>query len=99
MLFRSKLLSVEHATPKKLERTFAELNGLIAKHAHAGLSSRNGNHIVREEVLRVGRMMHCIGYDTEVFAKKVKTKGRVLVREDFDYTLQLLRAGHENAVI
>lgn len=94
-----RLLSVEHATPKKLLQTFTEWNGLIEKYGHAGLSSRNGNHIVEEEVLIVGRMMHAIGYDTEVFAKKVSTKNRVLVREDFDYTLQLLRAGHENAVI
>jgi hypothetical protein len=95
----AKLLSVEHATSKKLESTFMELNELLAKYAHAGMSSRNGNHTEKREVMKVGRMMHCIGYDTETFAKKVKTKNRVLVREDFDYTLQLLRAGHENAII
>lgn len=94
-----KLLSVEHATAKKLVQAFSEWNNLIDKYGHAGLSSRNGNHAVEEEVLIVGRMMHAIGYDTEVFARKVKTKNRVLVREDFDYTLQLLRAGHENAII
>lgn len=94
-----KLLSVEHATPLKLVWAFAEWNKLIAKYGHAGLSSRNGNHAERREVMTIGRMMHALGYDTEVFAKKVSTKNRVLVREDFDYTLQLLRKGHENAII
>lgn len=94
-----KLLSVEHATSDRLVSTFSELNQLIAECGHAGLSSRNGNHIVREEIVRVGRMMHCIGYDTEVFAAHVRTRGRPIVREDFDYTLQLLRAGYANAIV
>jgi len=94
-----KLLSVAYATPKKLESAFAELNTLLRERGHAGLCSRNGNHVEKREVATTARMMHAIGYDTAVFAKKVKTKNRVLVREDFDYTLQLLRAGYDNAVI
>lgn len=94
-----KLLSVEHATPRALEKAFQELNKWIGKLGHAGLSSRNGNHIVQGEVAFNTRMMHCIGYDTEVFAEHVQTKKRPIVREDFDYTLQLLRAGFSNAVI
>jgi hypothetical protein len=94
-----KLLSVEYATPKHLTKTFEELNAHLADCGHGGLSSRNGNHVVKEEVIYNTRMMHCIGYDVETFAQHVKTKNRPQVREDFDYTLQLLRAGFSNAVI
>lgn len=94
-----KLLSVSYATPAKLVATFSELNYLLRGLSHGGICSRNGNHVERRELVNTSRMMHAIGYDTEQFARHVKTKDRVQVREDFDYTLQLLRKGHDNTVI
>lgn len=94
-----KLLSLDYATPKKLMSTFEEVNELLRVYPHGGLGSRNGNHLEPGEVAYTTRAMHAIAFDVEVFNRVVMTKNRVQCREDFDYTLQLLRFGYDNAVI
>lgn len=72
-------------------------NKLAGGYAHAGFDMRFGNngkpHGWRENT----RMVYSLAYNCEI-VRDVCKLGRIETREDFDYTLQLLRAGHPNTV-
>lgn len=95
-----KLFSREHANDEQLTKAFIRWNELLEQFAHAGMADRAGTHVVYEELIYNGRMMYAIGYDVDTFKKEVQAGAkRMRFREDFDYTLQLLRKGYENRVI
>lgn len=87
----------EYATDAVIEELFQWVEDSLDDYAHIGISSRMGNNHVEEAVKQTTRMMHAIAYHTHVMKKVVKFN-RVAMREDFDYTLQLLRAGYDNMV-
>lgn len=65
---------------------------------HAGVSAREGNNRVEECRKTVTRMMRVLGYrPAEVLATGARFD-RLRTKQDFDMTLQLLRAGHPNLV-
>lgn len=72
---------------------------LIKGYAHVSLSARQGNNHVDQVYKELGRVSNAYMYDLErVRAAKVEV-GRIPLMEDFDLTLQLLRAGLPNAMI
>lgn len=93
-----KLGGLVNATPEMIAQGFEEWNQLLKQFAHAGLSSRLGNHYEERSVARTQRMVHALGYDVATWRKYVKPN-RINLKEDFDYNLQLLRAGYDNAVM
>jgi hypothetical protein len=93
-----KGLLKEYATEAVIEEAFAWMEHNLGRGlAHMGLSSRMGNNHVEEQIKNTTRMMHALAYDTKIARKEIEFE-RVAMREDFDYTLQLLRKGYDNAV-
>lgn len=92
-----KGLIKEYATDKVVEGLFKWVEQQLDEFAHVGISSRMGNNHVEEAVKRTTRMMHAFAFHVPMVLKHVKF-GRVAFREDFDYTLQLLRKGYDNIV-
>lgn len=92
-----KGLLKEYATDKLLIQTFAWVEKQLDKFAHVGLSSRMGNNHVEEAIKQTGRMMHFLAYSVDTAVTHIKFN-RVKQREDFDYTLQLLRKGYDNLI-
>lgn len=94
------------ASRKCINRMLSQFETLLEKYAHVGLMAREGgNRVPVDErgrpvaTLKATRMMRVLGYN----APRVRAVGarfdRLPTKQDFDMTLQLLRAGLPNAVI
>ena len=87
------------ATDKDMVRMFTQLENLLSKFAHAGILGREGGNRVMEPYRFATRMMRVLAYHVPT-VRKVKARfDRVPCKQDFDMTLQMLRAGYTNAVI
>lgn len=91
----------QRATVTDKAKMLKRLEQLAAKYGHAGILGREGgNRILSPRgYVQATRMMRVLAYH----APTVKAAGarfdRVPSKQDFDMTLQMLRAGHANAVI
>jgi hypothetical protein len=85
------------ALPKEVDEMFRLVEAKLDEVVHCGISSRQGNNHFEPGWNRNKRMMYALGYRTDV-VREVCELGRITTREDFDYTLQLLRKGYPNAV-
>jgi hypothetical protein len=83
----------------RLVELFVYWRKLAGQYAHVGLSARQGNNRVDEEVKECCRMFNAYMYDMDRIKEADVVPGRLQVMEDFDLTLQLLRQGLPNAVI
>lgn len=91
-------LSKRGATPGVINSFFAQLEDKLDTYAHVGISARQTNTTQLDTQWgECQRMMYAFGYRTEVAVRELEF-GRVKFREDFDYTLQLLRKGYKNVV-
>lgn len=70
----------------------------LQRFAHVGISAREGNNRKTEPVQFNERMMRVLAYDREKVPPSCRFD-RVPCKQDFDMTLQLLRAGRKNCVI
>lgn len=70
---------------------------MLDKYRHGGIGPRLMNNQRAHEFTLNQRVMYALAYHVPTVMKHCKL-GRIETREDFDYTLQLLRAGFENAV-
>lgn len=93
---------LEGQTPEQVSHMLGIMDQLLEDHAMVGISSREGNNRsgvggpVDENMVAVNtRIMRVFGIDVEKWL--AMEHGRVEVMEDFDLTLQLLRAGYSNA--
>lgn len=78
----------------------------LGAYAHVGLMAREGGNRVPVDakgkpvaILRNTRMMRVLGYRQDFVRQAGARFDRLPTKQDFDMTLQLLRAGYENAVI
>jgi hypothetical protein len=85
------------ATHYDVGRYLSALERQLGHYAHAGFSARQGNNTKPEGWEKNTRMMYVLGYNPKVVVDNCEL-GRIETREDFDYTLQLLRKGFENVV-
>ena len=71
----------------------------LDEYAHATITPRQNSHTVPYEVKwkELGRAVYALGFQTEVIRNKCEL-GRILTREDYDYTLQLLKQGYKNVI-
>lgn len=76
-------------------RTICEL---LDEYAHVGVSPRGGNNRLDVPMVSNTRMMYVLGYQTGILLRHCEL-GRIQHREDFDYTLQLLKKGYQNRVL
>lgn len=78
---------------------FKELYGWLKDGIpHVSVSMREGNNRIPEHYSEVMRMCRVLGYDSKVLHNLRVQIRRTKCREDFDLTLQLLRAGYPNRV-
>lgn len=75
---------------------FTFLEKSLDKYFHAGISAREGNNHIEEQLSFSTRMMRVTAYRTKMYCKLKHC--RLPVMEDFDVTLQLLKKGFENIV-
>lgn len=89
-------LKLHQASDDEVVRGFARVESLLATHAHGCISPREGNNRQPEEVTFVGRARGAIAYDPR---RVIGRFDRLPLMEDFDMTLQMLRAGHKNFIL
>lgn len=86
------------ATGKDIKAMFKDIEKSLKKFAHVGLCAREGGNRMTEDA-QCTRMMRVLAYD----APRVRATGarfdRLPTKQDFDMTLQLLRAGLPNLVL
>lgn len=90
-------LTKGNATRQRLLDFFQEFSNKLDVYAHVGISPRQGNNRLEGDWIENTRMNFALGYQTEIARKHIQFN-RVDFREDFDYTLQLLKAGFPNVV-
>lgn len=89
--------STRAAEPSDLGHWLDELSFKLDSYAHAGFSVRRHNDKLPKGWFENNRMQCVLGYRPEIMRKHCEL-GRVETREDFDYTLQLLKKGFPNAI-
>lgn len=89
-----------HSEPEETAKALIKMEGLLDKFAHVGMLGREGGNRVTEPIVYCTRMMRVLGYRKSIVHDKVGARfDRLPIKQDFDMTLQLLRAGYDNAVL
>lgn len=85
--------------PEETVKALNKMNELLDKYAHVGMLGREGGNRITERVVYNTRMMRVLGYRKDLVLKTGARFDRLPIKQDFDMTLQLLRAGYDNAVL
>jgi len=91
------VLELIDAKDTRMNRLFKRLETMLDTYAHGGVNGRFMSHTVGNEFKMNSRCLHVLAYHVPT-VKKVCELGRIQLSHDYDYTLQLLRAGYENAI-
>lgn len=82
------------------EEMFGDMLHLLdLGHPMVGISSREGNNREPAAIKYVGRSMRIFALDLETVREVGARFDRTKTKEDMDMTLQLLRAGYQNAIL
>ncbi len=84
--------------PEDYELLFLAIHSALDEHAHVTVMPREGGNRVSVDQ-ECTRAMRILGYDQNVLREETVSFQRVPTKEDFDATLQLLRAGHKNLML
>lgn len=87
------------ATPASLRRMFAEVEKMLGKHVHGSIAAREQGHTRTDRFYYNSRPLRALAYDVAAMRKLGIPFNRLPFMEDFDVTLQLLRAGHSNFIV
>ena len=93
------LTKFENMTSPDYAALFAQLASALATHAHVGVLAREGGNRITEHAVYNTRMLRVLCYRVPEFFKAGASFTRLHFMEDFDVTLQLLRAGLPNMVL
>jgi hypothetical protein len=85
------------ASNTAVDVALCDLEEKLKTYAHAGFSARQGNNRKPLGWEDNTRMMYVLGYQPATVRQHC-ILGRIETREDFDYTLQLLRKGFHNTI-
>lgn len=89
-----------NSEPEETAKALLKMEVLLDKYAHVGMLGREGGNRVTASIVYCTRMMRVLGYKRSIVHEKVGARfDRVPIKQDFDMTLQLLRAGYDNAVL
>lgn len=92
---RTKLREV---TDEDMRDMLAMMRSKLQRFANVSISSREGNNRKLDSVYYNERIMRVLAYDKSRMPKLARFD-RIPLKQDFDMTLQLLRAGLKNCVI
>lgn len=87
------------ATPYDLSTLFNEIEDSLSEFAHVGVAPREGGNRNTDRTMQCTRMMRVLAYQAQTLRAMKVRFDRLQVMEDFDVTLQLLRAGLPNIVL
>jgi hypothetical protein len=89
------------ATQKDIVACFKDLEKLLSTYAHAGVVAREGGNRFAEAgpLVECTRLLRVLAYDVSVLRKEKVRFDRIIIMEDFDVALQLLRKGYKNAAL
>ena len=88
------------ASVEDVTQMVMEIEKELDTYAHVGVLARQGaNRILETPRVECTRMMRLLAYDLNVVRKVGARFDRVITKQDFDMTLQLLRAGYANSVL
>jgi hypothetical protein len=85
------------ATEQDVLRAFKAVDNMLDFYPNVGIAHREGANRRTEQVQECTRLLRALAYDVTVLRKKNIRFDRLIVMEDFDVALQLLRAGHKTA--
>jgi hypothetical protein len=68
-------------------------------YVHVGLSERATNYTVTKPYSEIGKMYNVCAYNAEKLLEENIRFDRMLVMEDYDVTLSLLKRGHPNIIL
>lgn len=85
------------AEEHEIEKLFNDIEEALDTYSHVGVSARQGNNRVEEDRKEIARMTGFTACNVPK-VREVARYDRMVVQEDLDFTLQLLRAGHPNLV-
>jgi hypothetical protein len=78
-------------------RMLAAVRQALDRYAHVAISAREGNNRLAWPYVLCNRPLRALAYRKDPFMGC--EHGRVAIMEDFDVTLQLMKAGHANCII
>jgi hypothetical protein len=81
----------------KISLAFLRIDAMLDTYRHGGLGPRLMNQEMWGEFMLNRRVMYACAYHVPTVIKHCQL-GRIEHREDFDYTLQLMKKGFENAI-
>lgn len=88
------------STNSDVREMFTAIEYALDHYAHVGVIAREGgNRIDSFPYVLNTRMMRLLAYDTAVVKKCGARFDRLITKQDFDMTLQLLRSGYSNALL
>lgn len=86
-------------TRKQFREAIDKIEKLLKRYAHVGISPRQGNNNIKDRgTINTSRCIYALGYHVPTLLRRCEL-GRIEHREDMDYTLQLFKAGYDNAVL
>lgn len=83
--------------PQEVERMFTDIADALDNYAHVAVSTREGNNRVEQSTKEVGRALRFHAMVAPTVRQHARFD-RIEFKQDFDYTLQMLRAGHPNLI-
>jgi hypothetical protein len=92
-----KLILTDKGNDLRAEKIFYAIERMLSTYAHGGIAPRLMNQEYGHEFCVNGRVNYALAYHVPTVMEHCEL-GRINTREDFDYTLQLMRAGFPNAV-
>lgn len=87
------------ATPKDVRAMVAEIDKQLKKLAHVGVLAREGGNRITDKFVDCSRPLRVYAYNMAMVRASGAKYHKGLVQDDFDMTLQLLRAGYANRII
>lgn len=83
----------------ELDYCFQMVDRLLTTYANVGILAREGGNRQQSEIIENTRLLRALAYNVPVLRKVRARFDRLIVMEDFDVALQLLRAGHKTAAV
>lgn len=87
------------ATSGELNTLLGSIDALLDDYAHVGVATREGGNRDANPYCHNTRLLRILAYRTDVLRNEGIRFDRLELMEDFDVTLQLLRAGYANVKI
>lgn len=87
------------AIPADISTLFGSIDALLDQYAHVGVSTREGGNRDTSDYAYNTRLLRILAYNVDVLHDEAIRFDRIEFMEDFDVTLQLLRAGYPNVKI